>query len=282
MRRAITLLTLLLTGFSPLSGQAPGPDAVVVMTFNIRYGSAQDGPNAWENRKEAVARLIARSTPDVLALQEALDFQLDDLSEVLGGYRKLGQHREGGSEGEFSGLYVNTRNLRVLSWGEFWLSSHPDSVASVGWDAALPRMAVWADVEPLHGGPTIRVYGTHFDHQGPEARLESARLIASHARGGPPSVVMGDLNAGEASPPLEVFFESGFRSAFPTLHPQSEAGTFNGFRDPSGGDRIDHILMDPRIDPLQAEILNDQANGVWPSDHFPVVAVLRPLERPES
>lgn len=244
------------------------------MTFNIRYGTARDGLNAWENRKEAVAHLIAGWNPDVLALQEALDFQLDDLNQVLDGYRKLGQHREGGSEGEFSGLYVNTRSLRVLDWGEFWLSSHPDSVASVGWDAALPRMAVWADVQPLQGGSTIRVYGTHFDHQGPEARLESARLIAFHARGGPPAVIMGDLNAGEGSPPLGVFFESGFRSAFPTLHPGSEVGTFNGFQDASGADRIDHILLDARIDPLEAEILDDQVNGVWPSDHFPVVGVI--------
>jgi endonuclease/exonuclease/phosphatase family metal-dependent hydrolase len=280
-RTALFTVLFLTFGCSIRTVESPPAEPVktrgelVVMTFNIRYGTAEDGPNAWSYRKDLVAGLIHEKAPDALALQEALDFQLDDLAEVLAGYRKLGQHRNGGTRGEFSGLYLNTRRLRVLRWGELWLSAHPDSVASVGWDAALPRMAVWADVEPRQGGPPIRIYGTHFDHRGDAARLESARLIASHARGGPPAVVMGDLNAGEDSPPLHVFFDLGFRSAFSTLHPGNELGTFNGFQDPSGGDRIDHILLDPRVQPVEAEILDSRVDGAWPSDHFPVVAVLR-------
>ena len=85
---------------------------------------------------------------------------------------------------------------------------------------------------------------------------------------------MGDLNAGEDSEPLSVFLGLGYRSAFPMLHPETELGTFNGFRDPTGGRRIDHILLDSRIEPRRAEIVNDSVNGIWPSDHFPVVAVL--------
>jgi len=257
------------------AGGAGGADPDVdlrLMTFNIRYGSADDGINVWPNRMEMVAEIIRREAPDVLAIQEALDFQLDDLSEVLAGYEKLGQHREGGLEGEFSGLYLNRARLRVLDWGELWLSPTPDSVGSRGWDAALPRMAVWAEVRtPSSAGP-IRVYGTHFDHRGETARLESARLLAEHARGGSPSVVMGDLNAPEYSPPLRLLSEEGYRSAVLSLHPDLQLGTFNGFHDATGGQRIDHILLGPGLEAVRAEILDQHRGDLWPSDHFPVVA----------
>jgi endonuclease/exonuclease/phosphatase family metal-dependent hydrolase len=242
------------------------------MTFNIRYGSAEDGINAWSNRMELVAEIIRREAPDVLAIQEGLAFQLDDLAEALVGYEKLGQHREGGLEGEFSGLYVSRERLRVLDWGELWLSPMPDSVGSRGWDAALPRMAVWAEVRTSSGAGPIRVYGTHFDHRGETARLESARLLAQHARGGSPSVVMGDLNAPEDSPPLSLLFSEGYRSAVLSLHPDVQLGTFNGFRDPAGGQRIDHVMVGPGLEAVRAEILYEHRGDLWPSDHFPVVA----------
>ncbi|MEC7846894.1 MAG: endonuclease/exonuclease/phosphatase family protein, partial [Gemmatimonadota bacterium] len=64
------------------------------------------------------------------------------------------------------------------------------------------------------------------------------------------------------------------RSAFRVTHPESELGTFNGFRDATGGRRLDHILLDPRLEPLTAEVFDKQVNGVWPSDHFAVSALV--------
>jgi endonuclease/exonuclease/phosphatase family metal-dependent hydrolase len=276
LRPALSLLALLFLFFPVTARAQTTPDELVVMTFNIRYGTAEDGEHVWVNRREFVGELIARHRPHVLAIQEGLAFQLADLAPYLDGYRKLGQHRDGGEGGEFSGLYVREEAVRILRWGEFWLSATPDSVGSVGWDAALPRMAVWVEVERGEGGGVWRVYGTHFDHRGREARRESAGLIANHARGGPPSIVMGDLNAPEGSDPLSLFLDEGFRSAFTHLHPHSPMGTFNGFRDPTGGDRIDHILLDRRLEPVHAEILDDVVEGLFPSDHFPVVARVRP------
>jgi endonuclease/exonuclease/phosphatase family metal-dependent hydrolase len=244
------------------------------MTFNIRYGAADDGENSWPHRRALVAETIRLESPDVLAIQEALAFQLEDLSEALKGYRKLGQHRDGALQGEFSGLYVRMDRVRVLKWGELWLSPIPDSVGSVGWDAALPRMAVWADLQWVGRSGALRVYGTHFDHRGAQARLESARLLLGHADEAPPAVFMGDFNADEEAEPILTFFREGYRSAVLALHPGIGVGTFNGFRDSTGGRRIDHILVDPRLEIRAAAILAAGEEGVWPSDHFPVTARL--------
>lgn len=268
------LLTLLVLAF-PNPGKAQASETELkLMTFNIRYGTADDGANAWEHRRELVTEIIRREDPHILAIQEGLAFQLEELAPALDGYRKLGQHRDGGLEGEFSGLYVKEDPIRLLDWGEMWLSPTPDAAGSLGWDAALPRMAVWVEVQTAHGGGRLRIYGTHFDHRGEVARVESARLLTRHAEAGPPAVIMGDLNVEEGTEALEVFFESGYRSAFTTLHPESELGTFNGFRDPKGGGRIDHILLGAELEAWEAAILTHRTEEVWASDHYPVMAVV--------
>lgn len=265
-------------GVIPDQGANPAqaPAELRLMTFNIRYGTADDGDHAWPHRRDLVAEIIRREDADILAIQEALAFQLEDLAPVLAGYRKLGQHRDGGTGGEFSGLYVRTDRVRLVDWGEFWLSPTPDVVASRGWDAALHRMAVWADVVPEGSDTVVRIYGTHFDHRGEVARVESARLIAEHAtEAGRPTVVMGDLNVPDGSEAVRIFASRGYRSAVLALHPGETRGTFNGFTDPRGGNRrIDHVLVGPGLRPTSAAILDHRVDGLFPSDHFPVVAVV--------
>jgi hypothetical protein len=45
-----------------------------VMSFNIRRGTAKDGKNRWIFRRNRVCALLNHYRPDVLGLQEALDF----------------------------------------------------------------------------------------------------------------------------------------------------------------------------------------------------------------
>lgn len=270
-----------ITAFVAAAAPSTPPTAVqpslTVMTFNIRYGTADDGDHAWPHRRALVAEIITREAPDVIAIQEALAFQLDELAPALDGYRKVGEHRDGGIGGEFSGLYFREATLDLVDEGQFWLSPTPDVVASRGWDAALHRTAAWVDLH-LPGLETpIRIYATHFDHQGERARVESARLITRHAReGGLRTLILGDLNVPDGAPALGIFTDAGYRSAVTALHPDETRGTFNAFSDPTGGaGRIDHVLVGPGFELLEARILDERVDGLFPSDHFPVVAAVR-------
>ena len=243
-----------------------------VMTFNIRYGTAQDGEHSWPARRELVAERIRAAAPDVLALQEALAFQLDELSEVLLGYEKIGQHREGGQGGEFSGLYVR-EELVLLASGEFWFSETPEVPGSKSWDSSLPRMTAWVDVAWGAEQRSVRIYGTHYDHRGAEARRRSSELILAHAAGSPRVIVMGDLNAVEAAAPVKSFLDAGYRSAVLELDPEVTRGTFSGFRDELGGNRrIDHVLFHGALGAEQAHILGGRVGELFPSDHDAVLA----------
>src|SRR5688572_17683699 len=65
-----------------------------VMTFNIRYGTASDGENHWDKRKEFLVETIKAFDPDLLGTQETLGFQRDYLAEKLPGHAVLGVGRD--------------------------------------------------------------------------------------------------------------------------------------------------------------------------------------------
>ncbi len=116
-----------------------------VMSFNIRYGSADDGDNSWPKRREMVFHVIRDYEPDVLGLQEALKFQVDEIMETVEGYELIGVGREDGkSEGEYSCILYRKDRFDVSHEGTFWLSSRPTDPGSITWGNACTRICTWA------------------------------------------------------------------------------------------------------------------------------------------
>src|SRR5688572_3528346 len=59
---------------------------VRVMSFNIRYGTADDGENHWDQRREFLIETIREFDPDLLGTQETLGFQKEYIAEQLPEY----------------------------------------------------------------------------------------------------------------------------------------------------------------------------------------------------
>lgn len=124
---------------------------VRVMSYNIRYGTAQDGDNHWDKRKEFLLETIKAFDPDLLGTQETLGFQRDYLAEKLPGYAVLGGGRDDGKEqGEMAALYFKRSRFEKLDGGHFWLSETPDQPGSKSWDSALTRMATWVKLRDVY------------------------------------------------------------------------------------------------------------------------------------
>jgi endonuclease/exonuclease/phosphatase family metal-dependent hydrolase len=147
-------------------------------------------------------------------------------------------------------------------------------------------MVTWVKLKDRSATPPTELFffNTHFDHRGEVARQESARLIRKQIAslaGAIPTVVAGDFNAGEDSPPYKALFdEEGPVKLFDTFrlkHPQrgSEEGTFSSFvATEVGGARIDWIGCTSQWTVKEAAIDRTSRDGRTPSDHFPVTAVL--------
>jgi endonuclease/exonuclease/phosphatase family metal-dependent hydrolase len=279
---------LIASGCVVAVGAEPTAD-VRVMSFNIRYGTARDGENRWDNRREFVVETIRAFDPDLLGTQETLGFQRDYLAEKLPGYAVLGVGRDDGAErGEMMALYFKRDRFEKLDGGHFWLSETPEKPGSKSWDSSLPRMVTWVRLRDRHrpDAQPISFFNTHFDHQGPQARLESAKLLRARLAAAAKDslcIVTGDFNAGEGSPPYRALFETMGETGSPVVdsfrvqHPQrgDREGTFSGFDAKEvRGSRIDWIGMSAGWTVSAAAIDRTAREGRTPSDHFPVTAIL--------
>ena len=128
-----------------LAAHAAAQEPLNVMSFNIRYGTANDGPDRWELRREQLFQLLRDQLPDVIGLQEALHFQIDEIVAALPEYRMVGVGRsDGGQGGEYAAILYRATRLSVRQTSTFWFSDTPEIVKSNTWGAALERICTWA------------------------------------------------------------------------------------------------------------------------------------------
>jgi endonuclease/exonuclease/phosphatase family metal-dependent hydrolase len=260
-------------------------DPLHVMSFNIRYGTAKDGENEWPARREQLFDLLRERDADLLGLQEALAFQIDEILAALPGYAALGVGRDdAGRDGEFSAILFKKGRFRVADAGTFWFSDTPEVPASKSWGNNITRICTWARFIDRDGRGFYH-FNLHLDHQSQPSRERSTVLlrqrIESRAFAADPVIVTGDFNVGERNPALATLVAgtdgARFVDTYRVLHPdETVVGTFSGFKMGNvNGDKIDYVLAPPDAEVITAEIIRTSRNDRYPSDHFPVTALIR-------
>jgi endonuclease/exonuclease/phosphatase family metal-dependent hydrolase len=290
MKRTFLASVLLISTLSSAFAQSKQPhpaDTLLVMTFNIRFGTANDGKDHWENRKEMLFDVLRRYNPDIIGMQEALRFQLDEIRTTLPHYAEVGAGRDDGkAAGEFSAILFRSDRFSSVEDGTFWFSDTPEIPGSMTWGNSFPRICSWTRLVEKTSGSTFRVYNVHLDHVSQPSREKSVAALMQNIQQSDPVIVTGDFNAGEQNP--AILFLKGDTSvhlsapnagriqlvdSYRSLHPDEKAvGTFHAFRGNTDGDKIDFVFVEPGTPVLEAAILHDNVNGRYPSDHFPVIA----------
>lgn len=247
------------------------------MSFNIRYDEPRDGVNAWSNRKQKVADVIRFHKADLVGVQEALLTQLRDLEKMLPDMAWCGVGRADGKEsGEYSAILYRKARFQIQQCNTFWLSPTPEVAGSKGWDAALPRIVTWAKFLDRDTKKTIIHFNTHFDHIGQSARVESAKLILKRigeTSGKLPFVLTGDFNVVESNEAYKTIAGGMSDARYVSMHPHFGGdSTWTGFKTIEQGRKIDYIFVRKGMKVLEHGILSDQWNGLWASDHLPVIA----------
>ena len=287
--------------FSSLFADTP----IRVLSINVRLSTANDGENSWANRREFMTELIVAGNYDFIGTQETMMHRDPELNQVtyiaskLPDHGSLGRSRERNPEaGEAMMIYYNKKRWKLdeTDQATFWLSDTPDVAGSkTDPKAGCPRTVTAALFHELkEGKPTgrkIYVYNTHFDHMSEEARQRGAKLlmerIADRNNKEVPVIVTGDMNCGENSPAIRFMKGESMKlddkewaapyklvDTFRVANPDAtEAGTFNGFRTPGTG-KIDYVFVSPGLKTISAEIIRTQREGRYPTDHFPIDAVI--------
>lgn len=271
--RKIFYLLVLITIFSCSLEQ----ENLNIMTYNIRYGNANDGENHWSKRKEFLSNQINYYHPDILGIQEGLEHQVHFLDSVLVDYNYIGVGRDDGkAKGEYSAIFYNSEKFKVIENNTFWLSETPSKI-SVGWDAAMERICTYGLFETIATKQQFYVFNTHFDHIGNQARLKRAELILQKITelntNNLPVLVLGDFNlTPETAPIQQLSKELNDSKKVSKLEPFGSTGTFNCFKfNMPVTARIDYIFTSKNnISVEKYAVLSDSKDCKYPSDHLPV------------
>ena len=260
-----------------------------VMSFNIRRGTAKDGRNHWIFRRSMVHEVLSYYRPDVLGLQEALDFQMAEISGMLPGYKQVGIGNQGGSRGLHTAIFYDAARFVLSEEGTFWFSDTPDIPGSRGWGNIIQRTCTWARLIEKDSHEAFYFYNIHLDHLSLRSRKKSVVLLSRHihARSSEdPFILTGDFNAREKSAPIqylkgkillntkaegEVFNPNPMVDTFRVRYPKNRhAGTFHGYRRFFFRFKLDYIFVPSSIRVLDAKIIQLRRKKNYPSDHFPL------------
>jgi endonuclease/exonuclease/phosphatase family metal-dependent hydrolase len=262
-------------------------DSVKVMSFNVRYGTANDGENHWDKRKDIVFDTIAGQGADVVGVQEALDFQMDQIGGALRGYASVGVGRDDGLRaGEWCGIFYRKDRFTAADSETFWFSNSPWTPGSKHWGNQITRICTWVRLVEKKTGRAFYVFNLHMDHQSQPSRVKSAELLARRVTARDPKDpvgVTGDFNMGLDNPAMLYLRRLGYPNApvelldtWRLLNPDTkEPATFHDFKGGIEGVKIDHILVEQGTEVLDAQIDMSHKEGRYPSDHYPVTATLK-------
>lgn len=262
--------------------QSFADETIKVMTFNLRYGTAMDGPNHWNKRKDILVEVIKHYDPDLLGTQECLDFQAKYIAEQIPSYSYVGRGREKDGSSEQTTVFYKKDLWEILDTKYFWISETPEEAGSKSWDTVCTRIVTWLKLKHRASGKEILFINTHLDHKGEIARQKGAEIICERIKTESenlPIIITADFNAvAEKSETWKIFMNNGFYDSW--LKADEKIGpltTWCGFKDPNPNSdyRIDWILYRGPFHPLKCETVVYNKDGRYPSDHFPVITVFK-------
>ena len=259
---------------------------IKIASFNLKHDSLFCRENRWEQRRELITEIIQQSGAAIIGVQEMMPFMREDLRLRLTEYEILGVGRTKRLTNEQSAVLLRQNSARAESVYTFWLSKHPDRQGSRAYYAMFPRICTVCEVYIEEWRCKIRVFNTHFDHICAPARTLSVRLILEtmhrlNQRERLPILLMGDLNAGPHSKAIRILSENLHN--YPDIHltdlyktpcAADIHSTYHGFHGKGRRIPIDYIFISDELRIREAYVNTVQADGQFPSDHYPLVAWL--------
>lgn len=251
-----------------------------LMSSNIRYDNPNDGDRSWQYRRDALLKSIHDFSPLILATQERREPQLRNLQEGLTHLVLADKHREWIAERMYPCLFYHPAHIEPSDSGDIWLSETPQVPGSKSFDSAFPRLLTWLRGRFIKNGAPFLAANVHLDHLEPHTRARQVQVLIQELtpllNKEDAFILMGDFNE---SPDDEV--RSLLRESFEDLYDpwfildkNEEVSHHDLHGNTKTGSRIDWILVNRKFKPFDIYLDKHNFKGIYPSDHFPVKAIL--------
>ena len=269
------------------------------MTFNVRNKEVFETSTStdpeftkWDNRKNAIAAMIADVQPDLLGVQEPSKSQLNEMKNLLAGYTwegyvpnsALANIYEMAKTALLNGIFYRTDAFDKVSSGQWYYGSSDGSHDRQDTGSNLfRRFYQWAKLTHKKSGKTVWLFNTHFPTNGDDSdgslRIECMNKLVNKVKELTAEddvvYVTGDFNcaysnalgqsvlSGAQDYLFDARTETEDRDNWQSLNSWTNH-TLNGLAS------IDHVFY-RNVKPLQYRtIVTDKYGVEYLSDHFPV------------
>lgn len=261
------LLSRQVLSVTPPEGQSK------VMSYNLRCIAPEDlGKKSWFYRARLVLTDIENQAPGIIGFQESTPVHYDYLVGALPQYDSVITYRDNFVLSEGCPIFYHKDLYELKDKGSFWLSETPE-VMSKDWGSMCYRVCSYVILKDKATGKDFVVFNTHLDHVSDEARIKGMDVVLDKIAqfGGLPSIIMGDLNAEEGSATIDAATEH-FLDARYVAEVTEDTYTYQNWGNMDKAVRIDYFMISKEgIQAREYNVLTETHNGVYSSDHSPIV-----------
>lgn len=256
-----------------------------IMTCNIRFSSSGSdyGPRLWVNRRELCFHTIASRDPDVICLQECHNDQLKDFIAEFG--QEYDWFHGNSYPSDYfpeNAVFYRKALYQSRGCGSWHLSEKPHVCGTRGWGSECVRLVNWILLDGPDG--LVRIINTHFDHFSQLAREKSAEMINEDAAVWDPElpqILTGDLNCDPDNQAIKILESGSWQDTLAETDRYTlTCHEFLGRECPGefgicGKGRMDYIYLRGKASKVSSYIVDDEKDGVFPSDHHFVFAEVK-------
>lgn len=246
-----------------------------VISFNIRCRDDKNN-NSIKERAPRLDKIISSYGADLIGLQEYRPAWRRHIRKNFGDkYDMYIKYRTRIIGREATPILWRKDRFECLKKGYFWLSDTPWK-QSKGWDEKynIPRMCVYVVLRDRGSGKIFTFMNTHLGF-GDAGQIKSVNLIYEYSKkiSSFPTFIVGDFNMNPDSLSYELMSkkftdvnsvtENDIRATYHGYHPEKKTDN-----------HIDYIFADKNIKPVLFKIIDDAEDGLFPSDHYGLYALL--------
>ena len=254
------------TTSSPSTSTSTSGTTLRVMQWNVKKTKGSDG----RCDPDRIANWVVKLGAHVVSINEINYFSGEcawtfDMSERL---RSLLQQKTGVT---WYKQFVNVQGTTDRGYGNALLSRYkPVSSGNklLSYERGVAQMTI------VVNGRNVNLFSTHVDYYNGSYRTTQINQLLSWAKGfSEPRILLGDFNTNPGTSDYNLV-ASPYQDAWVAAQKAGTASAFNSSGATHGSSRFDYVFHS-RVSALslvKVTVPDTRTNGVWPSDHHPVVA----------
>lgn len=231
------------------------------------------GTKGFSYRIHAIEHLIETYHPDVIGAQEVTSGMMKYMGSILNDYAICGKQRKSLINNEANPVLYRKDRFELMEEKTLWLSDTPEKEGSRVMLSQFPRIVTAVRLKDRKTKEICTFANTHLDVNFASVRNSQAHILCRILeKEKSPVVLTGDFNSNALHESVITISQSGYRDcltpdAGSTLRGKIGSKRFSNLP-------IDHIFCNDRLKPVTVRRVTDTLHGIWPSDHYPLYAVL--------